>query len=201
MADAATATRPRIGLLGGSFDPIHLGHLIIAQDAREQLGLHGVAFIPAAQSPHKANGTLATNRQRLEMVRAAVATLPYATVNTKELDDGGKSYTAETISALRAEAPDTDFYWIIGADQLAALPNWARIDYLLSEVNFVAVCRPGHALSVPPSLPAERLRLIEGHLIEISSTEIRQRIADGQPVDLFLPGPVQAIIARDGLYR
>ncbi len=195
MSDSA---RPRIGVLGGSFDPVHLGHLTIARDARERMGLDRVVFMPAAHAPLKEREPGLAAPLRVELLRAALASEPGMEVSTLELERGGTSYTIDTARALRRLHPEAELFWIIGADQAARLADWREIGALAELVEFIVLDRPG--VPAPTAGPA-RLHRLEGHRIEISSSEIRRRILLGLPARHFLPAPVADRIEKDELYR
>lgn len=193
MSDTHTS-RQRLGFLGGSFDPIHLGHLLVACDALEQAGLDRVYLVPAAQAPLKGHAPVATAPQRLEMVRLATQGREGLDVLDDELLQGGENYTYDTVAAFRQRWPDADLFWIIGADQVENLHRWHRISELLGMITFLAVGRPGYSLKLAPELPPSRVRQIAGHAMEISSSDIRARLAEGRMTDLFLPPPVADFI-------
>ncbi len=192
-----------IGLYGGSFDPVHNGHLILARDAVEQLGLSRLIFIPAAISPHKlGRAPGAPGGWRLRMLQAAVAGEERFAVDGLELERAGPSYTVDTIHALRAQAPPgATFFYLIGEDNLPLLHTWHRIDELRALVRFV-VCRR-HA----PNLPAGQAPAtgdafpVVTRWVDISSTEIRNRVANGRQIRYLVPEAVDAIITAEQLYR
>lgn len=197
-----SAASPRLGILGGSFDPVHLGHLLAAQDAWENAGLDRVVFMPAAQAPLRSAAPQATAEQRLALLRAALEGDDRFALSTLELERGGTSYTIDTVQAFRALHPAAELFWIIGADQAARLPLWHQIAALSQLVQFIVLARPGFPASPPTALP-EGLRLlpVPMHECAISSSEIRLRLAAGKPVRLFLPAPVADLIEREHLYR
>ncbi len=192
----------RIGVMGGSFDPVHLGHLIAAQDAREALRLDRVILMPAAQAPLKAGEPRVSDATRLALLRAAVVDTPGLEVSTLELERGGVSYTVDTARALRHAHPVDSLFWIIGADQAAQLSRWREIGVLAALVEFIALARPGYAFPPASALPAGvRLHPVTAHTVEISSSEVRSRIAAGLPVRCFLPPEVARRIESENLYR
>ncbi len=191
----------KLGVLGGSFDPIHLGHLIIAQDACEQLGLDRVEFVPAAVSPLKGRELTATAAQRLEMVRLAIAGDPRFTVSDRELRRGGTSYTIDTVRGILQEQPAAALHWIIGTDHLQRLAEWKDIGALVQLVEFVHLSRPGVVRTAAPPIPGLRLRQIAGHEVAISSSELRGRASRGLPLRHFLPLKVADFIESQSLYR
>ncbi|MGF1483946.1 MAG: nicotinate-nucleotide adenylyltransferase [Opitutales bacterium] len=191
------------GVFGGSFDPIHLGHLLIAQDACEAFGLDRVCFVPAAQSPLKSAAPGASDAHRLGMVAAAIEDYPQFEALDIELTSGGISYTVGTTRQLRERFPDEELYLIIGADQAAQLERWHDIETLATMAQFLVVERPGFDTQARPAHRIENLRLhhIDGHLFEISSTEIRERVAAGQHIDFLVHPRVQQYIHKHQLYR
>jgi len=193
--------RRRIGIMGGSFDPVHLGHLIAAQDAAEQMALDQVLFMPADRSPLKRAVEHLPGAKRAALLRAAITSCPHFEVSMLELDRGGTSLTIDTARVLREQFPHDLLFWIIGADQAAQIHDWRDIESLGTLVEFIVLRRPGvreTEMSAPAGL---RLHRINSHAFEISSSEVRERIARGQPVRLFLPAAVAAMIESEGLYR
>ncbi|MYL46645.1 nicotinate-nucleotide adenylyltransferase [Virgibacillus halodenitrificans] len=183
-----------VGILGGTFDPPHLGHMIIAQEVQLSLNLDEVWFIPSHTPPHK-NTTKTNAEDRVNMVKLAVQGNAYFKVNTIEIDRFGKSYTFDTIKELNKEYPRCTFYFIIGADMVEYLPKWNRIDQLIKLVQFVGVKRPGFSLiSTYPVIE------VEVPQIDISSTFIRNRIKNNQPFSYFTPEGVTNYIKEKRLY-
>lgn len=191
---------PPIGILGGSFDPPHLGHLVLARDALEQLGLGRVLLVPAAQSPLRAAPHAATFDDRLAMLRALAHDRPWLTVSDVERDLPQPSYTVNTARALRERHPGARLVWLIGADQLAQLHRWHQADELTHLLEFGVAARPGHEGTLPP-IPGLRAHFLRPRFIEISSTEVRQRLANGLPIDHLVPPEVHTTIHLKGLYR
>lgn len=192
--------KKHIGIYGGSFDPIHLGHLIIAQDCLEQLNLDEVVFVPAAASPLKSHSPAASDSQRLAMAQMAVEHMDGFSVSDLEIKRGGVSYSIDTVNAFKKLNPDAVFYWIIGQDQVNQLQHWYHIEDLVKEVTFLAVGRPGYAAeSILPE--GVEVTEVKSHAVEISSTEIRERFKHDLPNDLFLPGSVLAYITKNALYN
>jgi len=191
----------RLGILGGSFDPVHLGHLLAAQDALEQAALDRVIFMPTAQAPLKDLAPGLDGPRRLELLRAAIAGDDRFGVSTLELERGGTSYTVDTARALRATHPGADLFWIIGADQAALLAEWRDIAELAILVQFVVLARPGFVVPPVAERPADvRLVPVAVHEFAISSSEIRTRLAAGRSVRYFLPAPVADRIEREHFY-
>jgi nicotinate-nucleotide adenylyltransferase len=200
----------KIGFMGGSFDPVHFGHLVAAQDALERGGLDRLVFMPVAQAALKAGAVQASAEARLGMLRAAVEGVEGAggeagkgrfAVSDFEVRKGGVSYTIETVRAMRAELHGDELAWVIGADQVERLHQWREIGELAGLVEFVALARPGWAKVMRTDIPGLRLRWCEGHLVEISSTEVRERVRAGLPVEWMIPHKTVEYIRENGLYR
>jgi nicotinate-nucleotide adenylyltransferase len=195
----------RIGILGGTFDPIHYGHLAIAEEARLALQLDRVLFVPAAQQPLKRGAHIATPEQRFAMVQLACAPNPTFEVSRIELDRPGPSFTLMTLEALQA-ARIGELHFILGEDALADLTRWRGAAQVVELARIIAISRPG---SVPDltriiqALPAlsERLTVLPGPALDISSTALRRRVAAGQPIRYQTPDAVVAYIDEQGLYR
>jgi nicotinate-nucleotide adenylyltransferase len=194
----------RLGILGGTFDPIHHAHLAIADEARVVLRLDQVLFVPAAQQPFKAQHWTSA-AHRLAMVEAAVASNPHFSVSALELQRPGPSYTADTLESLHEIYPDAAFWFILGADALRWLPRWHAIERLSTLTRFAVVDRPTVTLDLA-QLEAEqpllhnRIERIAGPHLDISSTEIRARIAAGLPVRYLVPDAVADYIAVHNVY-
>ena len=183
----------RTGLFGGSFDPIHVGHLILAREAKERLGLDRVIFIVAKISPHKLDRTPASAEARLEMVRAAVADEPGFEVEDCELAREGPSFTVDTVRLLRARHPGDTFFYFIGADNLALLHTWREIDALRTLAEFVVLDRG-------ENVESNGMRRVSRQ-VDVSSTDIRKRVARGESIRYLLPEGACEVIYRNGLYR
>jgi nicotinate-nucleotide adenylyltransferase len=200
--------RVKIGILGGTFNPVHLGHLLIAQDALEAARLSSVRFIPSATPPHKQVHRLAPAAQRLAMLKLALRGNDRFAVDDREIRRGGKSYSVDTILELKREEPQADFSFIIGADSLEQLHTWREIDTLVGLCSFIAVTRPGFdgagaagANLSPASRAMLRLRFLQGHASDIASRDIRARVARGQSVRYLVPDAVFRYIQRHRLYH
>lgn len=201
------SSKTRVGLMGGSFDPIHLGHIAIAGEARDALQLSHVLFLPSGRPPHKAH-LGASPAQRLEMTRLAVEPLPWAQASDVEVCRQGTIYTVDTLQILSSQHPEAAFYYIIGADTLLDLPNWRNTQKVCTLCRFICLHRPGVAdEAIGTALEDLRTRYgAQVHLVpasgpDISSTEIRRRVACGQSTEGLLPGAVRAYIDRENLYR
>ena len=194
-----------IGLLGGTFNPVHAGHLSIAREALQLFALDAVWFIPCAVPPHKPVHNLASNTDRLAMLNLALAGEPRFAALPIEFERPGKSYTVDTVRALQALHPDAGFVFIIGADTLPELHTWHKPLELLAAVRIVTLARPGFvpdpaALRLPEPWPARLLAdLRTGDPLDVSSRDLRAKIAGGQPVSL-VPEPVLRYIHDHNLY-
>lgn len=189
----------RIGLFGGSFDPVHLGHLLVAQAAREELALDRLWFIPAAQSPFKPGRATAPAADRLCLLRLALAGQTGCDIDTQELDRGGVSYTIDTVRSYASRYPGADLFYLIGADHAGALPQWREAAELARRVQFVVVPRPGAEGAAPP--PPFRGEALRGFPLAVSSSSIRERIRQGRSIELLTGATVAAAIRERGLYR
>jgi nicotinate-nucleotide adenylyltransferase len=192
----------RIGLYGGTFDPIHLGHLRAAENAREELGLDRVAFVPAALPPHR-GAPLSAATDRLAMAR--LATAPYAAFEAwdHELRRDGPSYTIETVEALVAAHPADSFVLVVGSDTWPEIPTWREPERLLALVEVAVVDRPGYASAPPvPPFPGGRgARRVGGPGLPLSASAIREHARAGRSVRFLVPDPVLDYIGERGLYR
>ncbi len=191
----------RIGIIGGSFDPIHNGHLIIALDACEQFDLERVLFVPAFQAPLKDNAPTSTPGQRMEMVKRATEDEPRFECSDVDFRFESTSYSVRTARTLSEENPGADLFWILGADQIAQLHHWRNIEELAGLVSFIAFERPGSSSQASDELPSH-IRILRGksRQLEISSTEIRERFKSGRPAKYFLPANVFDYIKAENLY-
>lgn len=188
--------RRKIGILGGTFNPPHLGHLIIADQVRDQLGLEKIIFLPSANPPHAKGKTTIDAKHRVRMVEKAIELESQFELDFTEINRGGKSFTFDTIKSLTEQNPDIEYYFIIGADMVEDLPSWYKIDELVNLVQIVAVNRPQY--SVETAFP---LIFIDVPNIEISSSTIRQKISDQCSVKFLLPDKVLEYIEAEGLYH
>lgn len=193
-----TAPR-RVALLGGSFDPPHLGHLHLAYQALEQLGCDEVRFVPANQQPLKGVSALSAPAHRLAMVRLMAEGLPGMQVDTIETERGGLSYAVETVRALRAAEPEVEFCLLLGEDAAATLHRWREPAALASLCRIVVCTRGGEALALPDGTPpVERFAT---RRLDVSATEVRARVRAGLPVRGWVTDAVADYIAACGLYR
>ena len=191
----------KIGFLGGSFDPVHFGHLMAAQDAYEQHGLDRLILVPAAQAPLKPQQVKSPAHDRLEMLRAATAWDHRFEVSDYEVSKGGISYTIDSVRHFQALYPGSQLYWIIGGDQLPQLHLWKDIGELAQLVEFIFLERPGFPVKAQPAIPGLRLHRCDGHLLAVSSTELRERCRAGLALDYFVPHKAIVYIQEKGLYR
>ena len=190
----------RIGIFGGTFDPIHLGHLLLAETARRLLALTRVLFIPARVPPHKS--VVATSpEQRYRMVDLACDDNPHFEVSDLEIRREGPSYTVETLRALmRAATPDTKHFLLIGADSASDLESWKDYDALLDESAVVVLGRPGHEATNLAPAALGRLTFLDTPLVQISSSEIRRLAGRGDSIRYLVTDPVERYIRSEGLY-
>ncbi|TYC50176.1 nicotinate-nucleotide adenylyltransferase [Weissella muntiaci] len=190
-----TGAKKKVGILGGTFNPPHIGHLVIAEQVANVLGLDLVMFMPNATPPHiDPKGAIAA-KHRARMVQAAIAGNSHFDIELLEVQRGGKSYTFNTMLQLRLEHPNYEYYFIIGADEVNYLPKWYRIDELVKLVNFVGVNRPGQKIRT--NYPVTFVDVVD---VDISSTDIRRRLAQGKSIRYLVPDPVAAYIFEEGLY-
>lgn len=203
MTNVNRRRREKLGILGGTFNPIHLGHLLIAQDALEQAGLDRVLLIPSATPPHKPNDNLATARHRLSMVKLAIRGDRRLAVDDREIKRGGISYSVDTVTELKRQWPRADFYFIIGTDSLHELPTWKNYQQLIRLCSFLAVARPGYKVKFrqPVGANSARVTIIVGHACDVASREIRMRIAKRQSIRYLVPEAVRKYIAEQKLYQ
>lgn len=189
----------RIGLFGGSFDPVHIGHLLVAQAACEELLLDRLFFIPAAQSPFKPASEPAPAGVRLQMLRIALAGKQNYEIDEQEIQRRGISFTIDTVRDYSARFPKAELFYLIGADHVPTLPKWREADALAQLVQFVVIPRPGE---VPAETPAPfRVRQLGGWPLRLSSSQIRSRVQAGQSVEHLVPFGVAEVIEEHELYR
>jgi nicotinate-nucleotide adenylyltransferase len=197
----------RLGVFGGTFDPPHLGHLILAAEARSQLELDRLLWVLTPYPPHKQNQSVSSLEQRLALVEAALAPDITFDLSRVEIDRPGPHYAADTIELLKQEYPDADIYYLIGGDSLHDLPTWHEPQRFLGQIAGLGVMRrPGDYINptvLERALPGidHKLLMIHAPLMEISSSELRQRIASGKPFRYYLPPAVYDLIVERGYYR
>jgi nicotinate-nucleotide adenylyltransferase len=197
-----------IGVLGGTFDPIHSGHLIMAEEARVRLDLARVIFVPASQPQLKNDAPLAPTAQRVEMVRLAVRGSPYFKLSTVEVERAGPSYSVDTVGTLQQQlGKEAQIFFIVGWDSLAALPRWKEPARIIKLCQLVAVNRPGfqrpNLAALEASIPGISARVVWLDIapVDISSSEIRDRLAKGLSVHGLVPEAVESYIRRKKLYH
>jgi nicotinate-nucleotide adenylyltransferase len=189
-----------IGLFGGSFNPPHVAHLVVAEVARDQFGLDEVWWIPNATPPHKSQDELASVDHRVEMTRRAVADNPAFRLCNIEVERAGTSYTIETVRALQDKHPDTDFGLLIGSDSLDHFGEWHRPEEIAERVPLVVYKRPGVIEVVPEPRFANHVRFVAAPVMEVSGTEIRSRRRAGRSIRYLVPEAVRTYIDKRGLY-
>jgi nicotinate-nucleotide adenylyltransferase len=188
----------KIGLFGGSFDPVHLGHLLVAQAAVEELGLDKLFFIPAAQSPFKPENPPAPAAVRLRLLRLALAGKTNFEIDELEIQRGGVSYTVDTLRNYARRFPAAQLFYLIGADNAAKLNQWSEPDELAKLAEFIAVPRPGGETAGFP--PPFRGRMLKGFPFDVSSSQIRARVKAGLSIEYFVPPFVAGTIRNAQLY-
>ena len=188
----------KIGLFGGSFDPVHLGHLLVAQAAREEAGLERVYFIPAAQSPFKPDRVPAPAEERLRLLRLALAGNAHCEIDAQELGRGGVSYTIDTVRDYARRFPGAQLHLLIGADHARTLGEWREAGELARSVEFLAIPRPGEPEAVFPT--PFRGRTLKGFPLGVSASQIRARVKAGLPVEHLVPTAVAEAIRNYRLY-
>jgi len=198
MFCATLSAMQRIGIFGGSFDPVHLGHLLVAQAALEELALDRLFFVPAAHSPFKPENQPAPAADRLRLLRLALAGQTRCEVDEQEIQRSGVSFTVETLRNYAQRFPGATLFYLIGADNVASLPQWREADELARLAEFVAIPRPGETPA--PFPPSFRGRTLAGFPLGVSSSQIRARVKAGQPIDLLVPPAVAEAIRNSRLY-
>lgn len=200
------AKQSRVGLFGGSFDPVHNGHIDAARTAMSFAALDGICFIPAAASPFKVGRMQASNSQRLDMLRLATSGEARFSISDVEIEKSGVSYTIETLVHFLTRSPEVKFFFILGADSLATLYKWKEAERLVRSCEIITLARPGWDVGQIEGFDAEvRDRLARGVVrdfsCEVSSTEIRRRVAAGESIVEMVHPDVCTYIQRQGLYR
>ena len=191
----------RIGVMGGTFDPVHQGHLVAASEVAASFDLEQVVFVPTGAPWQKTERIVSPAEDRYLMTVIATASDSRFSVSRVDIDRDGPTYTIDTLRDLRSVHADAgEFYFITGADALAQLLSWRDVESLYALAHFVGVTRPGHTLA-DPGLPAGEVTLVEIPALAISSTDIRARVAQGRPIDYLVPDGVARYITKRGLYR
>jgi len=197
-AVGAEARRARIGIMGGTFDPIHNGHLVAASEVQQTLDLDEVVFVPTGE-PWMKTGVSASEHRYL-MTVIATSSNPRFTVSRVDIDRGGPTYTVDTLRDLREQYPDADLFFITGADAIGQILDWKDVSEVWNLAHFVAVSRPGHDLTIS-GLPEQGVSSLEVPALSISSTDCRERVARGYPVWYLVPDGVVQYISKHHLYR
>jgi nicotinate-nucleotide adenylyltransferase len=196
-----------LGILGGTFDPIHVGHLAVAEEAREALGLARVLFVPAGQPPHKVPGSVSRVGDRVAMVQLAIADNPAFELSMIEVQREGPSYTVDTLEALARTNPGAQLHLILSAETFAELPTWHEPERLFEVARMAVVPREGYPAPDPAWLARafpgreDRVEYLGGPRLELSSTALRARVAAGRSIRYLVPAAVEAYIADHDLYR
>ncbi|MGO1392467.1 nicotinate-nucleotide adenylyltransferase [Agrococcus casei] len=191
-------TRRRLGIMGGTFDPIHHGHLVAASEVAKHFDLDEVVFVPTGEPYQKRNVTPAEHRYLMSVV--ATASNPSFWVSRVDIDRDGPTYTIDTLRDIKAREPDADLFFITGADAFTDIVGWKDVDQLWELAHFISVTRPGHKLEVS-GYPEERVSLLEIPALAISSTDCRARVKAGYPVWYLVPDGVVQYISKHHLYR
>ena len=201
----ANAERPAVGVMGGTFNPIHIGHLVTAEEAHYAFALREVVFVPAGHPWQKERSNVADAEHRYLMTVIATASNPHFRVSRMEIDRPGPTYTIETLRRLRGEIGDVELYFITGADAILQILSWKDPEEVLGEARFIAATRPGYDLDrLEKELPAgfeDRVHVLEIPALAISSTDVRRRVLQGRPVRYLLPEGVARYVEKNGLYR
>lgn len=191
----------RLGVFGGTFNPIHTGHLIIAQDIRERFELEKLVFIPASTPPHKDNHFIISPQHRFRMISLAIESNPHFEVSEVEISRGGRSYTVDTLATLRGLHPElARLIFIMGLDQALEIQTWKDADRLFSLAEILVVSRPGFDISALSLDIRKKVQFLVGRSIDISSTEIRTRVRAGESIAYLVPKEVERYIYEKGLY-
>jgi nicotinate-nucleotide adenylyltransferase len=203
----ASAGRKRLGVMGGTFDPIHNGHLVAASEVADLFDLDEVVFVPTGQPWQKQGRYVTAAEDRYLMTVIATASNPRFSVSRVDIDRGGPTYTRDTLQDLHALNPDTDLYFITGADALESILSWQNVEELFSMARFVGVNRPGyvldggHVMKAFKTLPPDALMLVEVPALAISSTDCRNRAAQNRPIWYLVPDGVVQYVAKRALYQ
>ncbi|WP_310305681.1 nicotinate-nucleotide adenylyltransferase [Nocardioides marmoribigeumensis] len=208
MTDAAPSPvadgrrRRRLGVMGGTFDPIHHGHLVAASEVQSWFDLDEVVFVPTGEPYQKAEREVSTAEHRYLMTVIATASNPRFTVSRVDVDRDGPTYTVDTLTDLHAQHPDADLYFITGADALSNILTWRDSEELFALAEFVGCTRPGYAMdaSTLDGMPHDRVTIVEIPALAISSTDCRERTGRGEPVWYLVPDGVVQYISKHGLY-
>ncbi|MCM8789982.1 MAG: nicotinate-nucleotide adenylyltransferase [Candidatus Omnitrophica bacterium] len=187
----------KIGIIGGTFNPIHIGHLILAEEAREKLGLKKIIFVPTYMPPHKNNSHIAAAKMRLKMAKLAIQGNNVFSVSDIEIKRKGRSYTIYTLKEFQKKFPKDDLYFIIGSDLLNYLKEWKDLDEIIKMVKFIVATRPGYPLEKIPSY----IKTMPIRAVDVSGFEIRSRIRENKSFRYLVPEAVYKFIKKNRLYR
>jgi nicotinate-nucleotide adenylyltransferase len=194
----------RLGVFGGTFDPIHFGHLRMAEEARELFALNTVLFVPNFVSPFKLDRTVTPGPLRVEMIRQAIADNPYFAIDGREIERSGPSYSVDTLRGLKAEYRDADLYFLTGTDAVKGLPGWKSPEELLGLARFIAAARPGvekkDVLAALPDAWEDRILFLPMPELDISSTDLRVRAREGKSLRYLTPRTVEEFVREHRLY-
>jgi len=190
------------GIMGGTFDPVHHGHLVTAEEVRDYFDMQEVVFVPSARPPHKTGQRITSTHHRYLMAVLSTISNPYFTVSTVEIDRKGPSYSIDTVRHFRTQwGEDTEIYFITGADAVSQISTWNNFRELLSMCTFIAATRPGFKFSGIEEEVERNVQTMEVSALAISSSEIRRRVRRGETIKYLLPEAVESYIYKNGLYR
>ena len=197
IEEIRTSKRVKVGILGGTFNPPHMGHLMMAEQVKDQLDLDKIFFMPTAQPPHSSvTKTTISSEKRVHMLELATIDNPDFEIERFEVDNGGKNYTYDTMKALIELYPTVEFYFIVGGDMIVDMPTWYKIDELVQLVQFVGVNRPGYLVETDYSII-----MVDIPSIDISSSTIRKKVGQNCSIKYLVPDDVCNYIALEGLYQ
>lgn len=206
MSHTESINAVKIGIFGGTFDPVHYGHLLLAETCREQLALEEIRFIPAGNPPHKAGAAISDGHARADMLKLALSGYPEYQVDRRELRRQGPSFTVDTLTEFRTEYPDAELFFLMGADSLVEMPTWRQPERIVELATVVAVNRPGTRLPSSEWLAAKigtlagQIQLISMPGTDLSASDLRQRIRDGRELRFMTPKAVEAFIHQHRIY-
>ena len=193
--------KKRLGILGGTFDPIHSGHLILAEQLKEELKLQKVIFIPSANPPHKEDHPVSLAKDRLQMVKLAIRDNPDFLISDIELKRKGKSYTIDTLTQLKKLYKDSELFFLLGSDAIDELPTWKEPDKIFQKVKVAIALRPGCDRINPENRLVKKSLVIPINGLNISSTQVRERVREGKSIRYLVPRGVEEFIRSKKLYR
>lgn len=196
----------RLGIFGGTFDPVHYGHLLLAETCREHLGLDEIRFVPAGSPPHKKDVSISDGQSRADMLQLAVSGYPEYTIDRRELIRDGPSFTVDTLKEFSDELPDAKLFFLMGADSLRDIPDWRQPEQITDLATIVAVNRPGLPAPVPGQVQewvgelADRIQILRMPGTDLSATDLRNRVRSGKGLRFMTPRAVEVYIDQHGLY-